>query len=354
MNVILSLCKLRFRISTEFRQNFYEDFASALRDGAASNERLKKLAERSRRRMTGWAPLYDHWLRKMRRMSFAHALQQSSPAYEVMVLTSAEEDGRLDEAMTLLGRGLRLKRKKQGIYFASLISPILAFAVVLASLVSYALVIAPENLQALALEKWPPLSHFVYSLSSSLVNYWIYYFVGFILFLWLIFWSRPNWYGRSRKPFDILPLLPWRAYREEEASTFLLSLAILLQSNNHGMKTAMEKMRSFSSPWLTWHINRMLHRLTIAPNSPALALDTGLFTRDLMDRIEDYAERSDFYKAMQTIAFDHGDKAVEKATKKAIFLGVFAMLFIAVAIGIIMLSNIEFSGEMERYINMAR
>lgn len=354
MSIVLSLCKLRFRISTEFRQSFYEDFASALRDGASSNERLKKLAERSRRRMTGWAPLYDHWLRKMRRMSFAHTLHHSSPAYEVMVLTSAEEDGRLDEAMTLLGRGLRLKRKKQSIYFTSLISPLLAVVVILAFLVSYALVIAPENLQAMPLEKWPSLSYFVYVLSNSLVKHWAYYLSGFILLLWLLFWSRPNWYGRTRKPFDILPVSPWRSYREEEASTFLLSLAILLQSNNHGMKTAMEKMRSFSSPWMTWHINRMLHRLTIAPGNPALALDTGLFTRELMDRIEDYAERSDFYKAMQTIAFDHGDKAVEQATKKAIFVSVIAMLLIAVAIGIILLSNIEFTGEMERNINMTR
>jgi len=354
MNVILHLCQLRFRLSTEFRQNFYEDFASALRDGAASNERLKKLSERSRRRMTGWAPLYDHWLRKMRRMSFAHSLQHASPSYEVMVLTAAEEDGRLDEAMTLLGRGLRLKSEKQGIYFASLISPILAFAVILAFFVAYALVIAPENLQALELEKWPPLSHFVYSISSSLVNHWVYYLIGVVLILWLIIWSRPNWYGWTRKPFDIIPLFPWRSYRGEEASTFLLSLAILLQSNNHGMKTAMEKMRSFASPWLTWHINRMLHRLTIAPNSPALAMDTGLFPRELMDRIEDYAERSDFNKAMQSIAFDHGDKAIKQAKKKAIFMGVMAMCFIAIALGIIMLSNIEFNEEMERYINMAR
>ena len=354
MNYWVSLCRLRFQLSAEFRQKFYEDFASALSDGAASNERIQKLSERSRRRMTGWAPLYDHWLRKMRRMSFAHALQHSAPAYEVMVLTAAEEDGKLHEAMILLGRGLRLTRKIKNIYFNSLISPILAFVVVLVFLVSYALVIAPENLQALPLEKWPPLSYFIYTLSSSLVSQWFIYLSGFFLSTWIILWSRPNWYGRTRRPFDALPILPWRSYRENEANNFLLSLAILLQSNNHGFKTAMEKMRSFSSPWLTWHINRMLHRLTIAPDSPALALDTGLFSRVVMDRIEDYSERSDFYKAMQTIAFDHGGNAVESAEKKAVFVGLLAMLFIAFAIGLILIANIEFSGEMERYISNAK
>lgn len=354
MNMALRLSKLRFQLFSGNRQNFYEDFASALRDGASSHTRLKKLAERSRRRKTGWTALYLHWLHKMKRMSFANALQHTAPSYEVMVLTAAEEDGKLEEAMVYLGRALRLIRKIKGIYFMSLISPALAFLVILGFFVSYALVIAPQNIQTLPLEKWPALSYGIYQVSHTLVTHWIAFLVGTVALGSLGAWSRPNWYGRSRKFADRIPLLPWSGYRESSANTFLLSLAILLQSNNHGMKASMERMRQYSSPWLTWHINTMLQRLSKAPDNPALALETGIFSQRIMDRIEDYAERSDFYKAMQTIAFDHGDAAVEAAEKKAVAMGLIAMLFSALVIGIIFLGNLEFNGAIERYISQAK
>ncbi|WP_280190837.1 hypothetical protein [Delftia sp. PS-11] len=354
MSLALKLSKLRFKLFSSHRQDFYEDFASALRDGASSHTRLKKLSERSRRRKTGWTLLYQHWLHKMKRMSFANALQHTAPSYEVMVLTAAEEDGRLEEAMLYLGRSLRLLRKIKGIYFMSLISPILSFAVILAFFVSYALVIAPQNIQTLPIEKWPPLSHGIYTVSNALVTHWMGFLSFAVVIGSLIIWSRPNWYGRSRRLVDKIPLLPWSGYRESSANTFLLSLAILLQSNNHGMKASMERMRQYSSPWLAWHINTMLQRLSKAPDNPALALETGIFSQRIMDRIEDYSERSDFYKAMHTIAFDHGESAVEAAEKKAVFIGLIAMLFSAMAIGLIFMGNLEFNGEIERYISQTK
>ncbi|WP_404299031.1 hypothetical protein [Alicycliphilus denitrificans] len=354
MNLRLSISKLRFKLFSSNRQDFYEDFASALRDGASSHGRLAKLAERSRRRKTGWAPLYLHWLQKMKCMSFANALMHTAPSYEVMVLTAAEEDGKLDEAMVHLGHGLRLMSKIKGIYFMSFISPALAGLVILAFFVSYALVIAPQNLQTLPLERWPSLSYGIYVVSNTLVSHWLAVLGGAIGLLAMISWSRPNWFGRGRRMVDRIPFLPWSGYRESSANTFLLSLAILLQSNNHGMKASMERMRQYSSPWLTWHINTMLQRLSKAPDNPALALETGMFSRRIMDRIEDYSERSDFYKAMKSIAFDHGEAAVAIAEKKAVFIGLIAMLFVAMTIGLILLGNLEFNAEIERYISQTK
>lgn len=354
MNMSLRLSKLRFKIFASNRQDFYEDFASALRDGASSHTRLKKLAERSRRRKTGWTSLYLHWLHKMKRMTFSNALQNSAPSYEVMVLTAAEEDGKLEEALVYLGRAIRLMSKIKSIYFMSLVSPALAFLVILGFFVSYALVIAPQNIQTLPLEKWPTLSYGIYMVSHTLVSHWVAFLVGTFALGSLVAWSRSNWYGRSRRIVDRIPLLPWSGYRESSANTFLLSLAILLQSNNHGMKASMERMRQYSSPWLTWHINTMLQRLSKAPDNPALALETGIFSERIMDRIEDYSERSDFYKAMKTIAFDHGDTAVALAEKKAVFMGLIAMLLVGICIVLILLGNLEFNSEIERYINQAK
>ncbi len=234
----LKFAKFRFKAFAANRKDFYEDFAMALRDGAATIDLLKTRAQRARRRRTGLAPLYEHWLHKMRRMSFGYALQQTVPAFETMVLTAAEEEGRIDEAMNYLGRSIEIKGKTQSIYFVSLASPIISAVVLLGFLISYALVIAPEYLQILPLEKWPALTKSIYFLSSALVNSGVFFMALCAASFAAVMWSRPNWYGRIRKRIERLPFNPWSSYRDNESNNFLIALSILLQSNNHGIKEA--------------------------------------------------------------------------------------------------------------------
>lgn len=354
MNLGFKFYKWLFNTFDASRQEFYEDFASALRDGAADADRLNKMASRARQRKSGWAPLYEHWLRKMRRMTFARALQHTVPDYEVMVLTAAEDDGRLSEAMDYLSRAIRQSSKIKSTYVMSLISPVLALSTLLGFFLAYALVIAPQNLQTLPLDKWPEISRQLYAFSSLLVNGGVALCIGSGIAVWLVMWSRSQWRGRVRAWVDRVPLLPWRAYREREANTFLVAFAILLQSNNHGPKEALERMRQFASPWLSWHLSLMLKQLGRSPDQPARALSTGLFPIQLMDRIEDYAERTDFTKALRTLAFDHGDKQIQEADRRAVIGGFLAMLVVASVIGLIMWANFEFNQALETYIQNIR
>ncbi|MBD8792704.1 type II secretion system F family protein [Pseudomonas syringae] len=354
MNLGFKLYKWLFNAFDASRQEFYEDFASALRDGASDADRLGKMAARARKRKSGWAPLYEHWLRKMRRMTFARALQHTVPDYEVMVLTAAEEDGRLSEAMDYLGRAIRLSSKIKNAYFMSLISPAIALAILLSFFLAYALVIAPQNLQTLPLDKWPEVSRQLYAFSNLLVNGGVALGIGLGIAVWLVMWSRGQWRGRLRAWVDRVPMLPWRGYREREANTFLVAFAILLQSNNHGPKEALERMRQFASPWLSWHLSLMLKQLVRTPDQPARALNTGLFPIQLMDRIEDYAERTDFTKALRILAFDHGDKQIQAADRRAVITGFMTMLLVAAVIGVIVWANFEFNQALETYIQNIR
>lgn len=354
MNLRYKLSRWMFNTFGDNRREFYEDYASALRHNMGGPERLAKMSLRARKRRSIWAALYEHWLHKMKRMSFAHALQHTVPDYEVMVLTAAEEDGRLEEAMQYLAKSLRLSAKVKGAYFMSLISPIAAVITLLGFFLAYALVIAPQNLQVLPLDKWPSLSRWLYSLSQGMVDGGFFLSVAVITVIWLIAWSRANWRGKVRGWADRVPLLPWRAYRERQANTFMVSLAILLQSNNHGPKEALERMRLFAGPWLGDHLKRMLIRLEKTPNKPAPALNTGLFPLHMMDRIEDYAERTDFTAALLLMAFDQGDKQVQRAERQAVISGFLAMLFVGGVISLIVLANFEFNQAMEAYIQTIR
>lgn len=354
MSLAFKWSRWLFNFSGDSRREFYEDFASALRDNMGGPERLIKMAARARKRGTGWAPLYEHWLRKMKRLSFAHALQHTVPDYEVMVLTAAEEDGRLEDAMVYLGKSLRLSAKIKSAYFTSLISPMAAILTLLGFFLAYALVIAPQNLEVLPLEKWPTLSKLLYNFSQGLVDGGLLLVGGVLALGWLIAWSRANWKGSLRSFVDRVPLLPWRGYRERQANNFLVSLAILLQSNNHGPKEALERMRQFAGPWLNSHLRNMLERLNRSPDEPARALNTGLFPDHMMDRIEDYAERRDFTKALLILAFDHGDKQVQRAESQAVMSGLLAMLMVGGVIGFIVLANFEFNQAVQAYVQSFR
>ncbi|WP_117144102.1 type II secretion system F family protein [Pseudomonas coronafaciens] len=354
MNLGYAWSRWLFNFSGNARREFYEDYASALRDNMGGPERLAKMAARARQRRTGWAPLYEHWLRKMKRLSFAHALQHTVPDYEVMVLTAAEEDGRMEDAMDYLAKSLRLSAKISSAYFSSLVSPVLAGVTILVFFLSYALIIAPQNLEALPLEKWPTLSRLLYTFSQGLVDGGILLAVAALSVGWLVAWSRANWKGSLRSIVDRVPLLPWRSYRERQANNFLVSLAILLQSNNYGPKESFERMRNFAGPWLTMHLRMMLARLGKTPDEPARALDTGLFPVHMMDRIEDYAERRDFTKALLILAFDHADRQVQRAERQAMISGYLAMLIVGGVIGFIVIAGFEFNQAVEAYIQTMR
>jgi len=354
MNLAFKLSRWMFNFFGDNRREFYEDFASALRDNVGGPDRLVKMAARARKRKTGWAPLYEHWLRKMRRMSFAHALQHTVPDYEVMVMTAAEEDGRLGEAMEYLAKALRLASKVNSAYFMSLVSPVMAMLLLVGFFLTYALLMGPQNLEVLPLEKWPAISRQMFAFSTALVDDGVLLCIGTAVLGWLIAWSRANWRGSLRALIDRVPMLPWRGYRERQANNFLVALAILLQSNNHGPKEALERMRQFAGPWLNWHLKKMLNRLEKSPDEPARVLNTGLFPLHLMDRIEDYAERTDFTRALLILAFDHGDKQVQRAERHALISGFLAMLMVGGVIGLIVMANFEFNQAMETYVQTIR
>lgn len=354
MNLRYALARWMFNAFGDNRREFYEDFASALRHNMGGPERLTKMALRARKRRSVWAALYEHWLHKMKRMSFAHALQHTVPDYEVMVLTAAEEDGRLEQAMQYLSRSLRLSAKINAAYFMSFVSPILTVLTLAGFFLVYALVIAPMYLQILPLEKWPSMSRGLYSFSQAMVDGGMLLCVALIGLVWLIGWSRANWRGALRSWIDRVPLLPWHSYREHQANTFMVSLAILLQSNNYGPKESLERMRQFAGPWLGEHLGRMLMRLQKTPDKPAPALNTGLFPLHMMDRIEDYAERTDFTEALLLMAFDQGDKQVQRAERKAMISGFLLVLLIVGVVLMIVLANVEFNQALENYVQTLR
>lgn len=326
----LKIALFSFRVSVAKRRDFYEDFANAIREGEAPDTRLNKLILRERRRKnSSQAILYKHWLKRMSRMPFSNALQGAVPDYELMVLSAAEQDGRIDEAMTYLSKSLVIQGKVKGAYIMSMISPALAMVIIIAMLVTNAVMIGPMNLEIMPINRWPDTTRQVYNLSNFVCDNWQYVILFSAALYSFVEWTKRNWIGKSRLVFDNIPLTPWNSFREAQANAFLISLALMLQSSSMGVKEALIGMRDFANPWMKWHIAQMLRRLNLVPNQPARALETGIFPTDMMFRIEDFCDRSSFQEGMKKLALEKAEYQIERAQVKAVIVSFVAIAFCA-------------------------
>jgi hypothetical protein len=321
--------KYSFYKSDRARQEFYEDFAQAIRDGEGASVRLNKLVVRGKRDSDLRTPMFEVWLKRMRRVTFAESTAQCIPPYEVMVLTSAERDGKLAEAMDFLARSLSILGQIRSAYMMALISPLISFVVVLGMLITNSVEIAPIYLAIVPLNDWPSLPKAIYYMSELLVNRWFFVIPLLGAFYSLLSWSKDNWYGVVRSKVEKIPGLPWKKHRIRQGDYFLMTLALMLQSNSTGLKEALQSMKEFASPWLRWHLNQMSKRLVLTPSEPARALDNGLLQRSIMYRVEDFSERSNFEEGLKKMALDNGEYAVRKAHVKAVISSMIAIMLSA-------------------------
>ena len=346
----LSIKNYFFRTGTSTRRNFYNDFAKALKDNIDPRTRIQKLYKISEKSKSWKADVYGNWLFRLDRSNFLDAISVSIPMHEYMVLKAAETDGRLREAMSYLVSVLKLQGKIKGIYMLSYMSPFMAGVSLFISILLNAKMIGPMNLENLPLNKWPGLARFLYEASSAIVNNAVLTIALIIGTYWLVMWSREKWVGPIREVFDKIPLLPWKGYKKNQADNFLVSMALIMQSNSVGFPAALDIMRQYSSPWLAWHIGKMQYRLQINPEKPALAMQAGLFTQQTMERIEDLADRSSFYEALSEIALEDSEEKVDVAQRNATLGAMGAIVFGLGVMGLFAVANMEFNQALQQSI----
>lgn len=349
----MSLFKIKhllFKISTSTRRKFYSDFAMALSDGIDAKSRLEKLHKIAVRSNSWKASVYATWLVRFKRMGYVEAMKVSIPVNEYMILRAAEYKGGVAESMNLIADSLEIKEKIAAAYVASFISPIIALIAIVSSVYTFVYLTAPSNIEALPLNKWPALSKNLYLVCTAVTDNLTIFCILIGIGISVVLWSRDKWTGRLRSFFDRLPFLPWKSYKVKEGDAFLLSLALMLQTNSIGIKGALELLRSNSSSWLIYQINMMLRRYELNPEVPAAALDVGMFDRETIDRIVDISERSGFNYSLQKLALENTNQKVSKAQREAAISAFAAIVFSALIVLLFAGANFEFNGALQQFV----
>lgn len=110
-------------------------------------------------------------------------------------------------------------------------------------------------------------------------------------------YAMPRWKGNLRGRFEqcsvqkgmllfpVCPvLLPLSIYRDFQVANLMISLAVLLRSGST-LTDALVTLRDNSTPWMRWHLNRILLHLQVAPIDYIPAFAKGLMSPKLLARL---------------------------------------------------------------------
>jgi type II secretory pathway component PulF len=332
------------------RAEFYADLAEALADRGVLVDILESQLERLRERQDVETELYELWLSRLDDRPFSEALRGTVPNLDVMVLGASEGAGGLTKGLEFLTLTVDASRQMKSAVIGALAMPITLGMVMLSFILLFSFWIVPMCASMLPPDKWPGLGQILYGVSQLVTNYG--WFLGGIgvaggAGIWR---SLSQWAGPARvKAERFLPV--YAIYRDYTGSIFLVALAALMQAGV-GIAEALTELRHDAPKWLQWHIDEILHGLDIESDQPARAFRTGVFSRIITDRVEDYGKRSDFREALGKVGLASINKTVKQVTVSARALNILLIgvvtavtLFLSAGAALVLLSAAQQIGE---------
>lgn len=282
---------------TKQRARFYGDFADAMADGANPYELFRRRFSRAQSRKLAIAPLYELWRDRAATMSLRDTWDGSVPNEDMLVI-SAGERGDLPHALRFLAKVVDLRQINRRNIKAAVALPIFLLVVMMVFQMVVALKMMPIMTEIMPPEAFPPVGKALYDISQIVMDYWYVIYGLPVLVVVIFFLSLGRWTGALRLKADRF-LLPYSIYRDVRSGEFLMSLAALTEANV-STYDALSLMMPHADGWTRWHLARV--RLSLrSDHDITRAIDTGIFSDEIYDRVCEYAERSNFESGIRKI-----------------------------------------------------
>ncbi|UTH74133.1 type II secretion system F family protein [Chromobacterium sp. IIBBL 290-4] len=329
------------------RSKFYGDLADSIEDGANPYELFSRKFALARERGNPIAPLFAFWRQRAASMNLRDTWEGTIPADDLMVIGSGER-GDLPEALRFLAKVVTIREKNAKAIQLAVALPIFLLLLMTGVQVGVALGMMPIMEQIMPPERFPMVGKVLYYLSAAIRDYWYLIYGLPAALTCAYFWSLPRWSGPLRSRLD--RRLPYSLYRDLKASEFLVSLAALSQANT-GVFEAVQLLERGATPWMRGHLARIRVSLT-ANRSLLKAMDTGLFSEDIFDRIAEYSERSNFEDGIRKIGLTTIEEiSVKIAERSAIIRNLLVVMvggFILLTIAGMMMTALEAGNQIQQ------
>ncbi len=319
-----------------FRADFYYDLGSTLQDRVPLVTTLRKYEIRARMRKPGAAPLYGQMLKALQTGSLSHALAGiASPMEQTLIdATQAAGDTAMADGLLFLSSIVEKTDRMLASIRKALLYPCGLLLMFSAMLTAFSLSAVPVLAELMPPERWPLSGRILYAVSMLITDHGVLIacvvvcsFVAFVL-------SLTRWTGPLRSWLD--RRLPYSLYRDYSGSLLLISLSSMMRSGV-SLRSALERAMKFSSPWMRWHIRRVLANLS-RPNAPHFgqAFSTGMLSPQMEDRVQDASERRDPVEAFVRMGISTVDRMATYIDRRAAQLNSIMLLVCGVILGLMM------------------
>ena len=150
------------------------------------------------------------------------------------------------------------------------------------------------------------------------------------LALGAVLWSLPRWRGASRLRVEAWPI--YGLYRDFQAGMLFSSMAMMLKTGET-LQGSIDDVTQRASPWMRWHLGRVVDALEESPTGTLDAFRRGLLSPHLLSRAATLNRSSaSFSDVLIQLGTTEGDRVLLRV-KKAAVIANFALvgLFASVA-----------------------
>jgi type II secretory pathway component PulF len=343
--LLLRLCFFSF-----IRVSFYEQLASLLKADIAMYDALKSIRSKYQAHKTIFK---TYWLERKilddmifrvssgyGTTSLAELLDGLVPNSDLVILAvdSRKTIDALDKVTDMMTKFGKLRIEVAKMFF----TPVVCLLLILVLIFVANALIFPILLNIKPLNKLPEATYNLYAFCHFFADHLLVISVTSIFIVVLVIGSLSKLTGSLRKILDNIP--PYNIYKQIIATSFLISLSLLLQSGDDFF-TAIGKIRANTSSYLKTFLDHMLERISLGDRSGEALANTNLFNKSTQIYIEILDESQALSQGISNLTDRSVDMQIRSIKMLLSTISAF-LLFTAVGFGLwfyIAISNVGLS-----------
>lgn len=255
------------------------------------------------------AKAFCAWYRKMdaEAVSFSDAIAGWIPEQEVMLIRSGESGGSLEDGLRSAYKSARTTSVITSLIMKASTTPAVLTLMAYATTMIMATQLLPSVVELVPVKDWPAGAIPYLKFATFVADNAVFVSIMFLAVIAVIMGTLTIFRGKVRSAFDAFP--PWSLHRRLTAARFLDSFSGLLGRGAAPFE-ALLQISSSASPYLEWHISRMLAQMAEDGDVGSSLTCSDLFDMQQRLVIKTTSDDSSFPKSMA----DLSDETVESVS----------------------------------------
>jgi hypothetical protein len=266
-----------------------------------------------------------------------------------MVLLSAADSAADEDLVTIIGDLVTALENQQGAV-KTIVQAMVSPLVLIPGVGAFAYILSSKSIPVIEKiappEVWTPFNDSVRGVANFINNYGLLFLFLSVVFIFGFSYCLPRWTGKLRLSLEqvnpaisvwltpIAPyLLPLSIYRDFQALMLLSSLAVLLKTGKT-LNEALEIISSRASPYLRYHVKRILNYIEEYPLEVSVAFTSGILSPKVSARLATIARTIPAYERVLIEIGTLGSIEIRNQVKKSAVL--LNAIFISLAISLAM------------------